>query len=346
MVHVEQAAAYLCRAAATDKEKRGRLTVISHGKEVKVFAGNSNKPLAQAICDRLSKKLGECGVSAFADGEVSLSLGEPVRGADAFIVQSTCKPVNDHLMELLVMIDAMRRASAGRITAVIPYFGYARQDRKAKSRDPISAKLVANLITAAGADRVLTMDLHAAQIQGFFDIPVDNLFGAPLLAGYYLNKLGRGNEEFTVVSPDVGSVARARTFAQKLDMPLAIVDKRRQRANSSEVMNIIGDVSGKNVILLDDMVDTAGSLCHAAEALVTVGHARDIYACASHGVLSGPAIQRITESPLKELVLLDTVPYPSDKPLCPKIKYLSVAPIFAEAIERIYEEVSISSLFD
>ena len=244
-------------------------------------------------------------------------------------------------MELLVMIDAMRRASAGRITAVIPYFGYARQDRKAKSRDPISAKLVANLITEAGADRVLTMDLHAAQIQGFFDIPVDNLFGAPILGNHYLKQFGRGNEDFMVVSPDVGSA-----FAQKLDMPLAIVDKRRQKANSSGVMNIIGDVRGKNVILLDDMVDTAGSLCHAADALVEIGGAKEIYACASHGVLSGPALERIEKSPLKELILLDTIPYPADKPRCDKIRYLSVAPIFAEAIERIYEEVSISSLFD
>lgn len=322
------------------------MKLISHGKEVKVFAGNSNMPLAKAICEKLSKKLGDCTVSAFADGEVSLTLGEPVRGSDVFIVQPTCKPVNDNLMELLVMIDAMRRASAGRITAVIPYFGYARQDRKAKSRDPISAKLVANLITEAGADRVLTMDLHAAQIQGFFDIPVDNLFGAPILANYYLDCFGKGNDAFTVVSPDVGSVARARTFAQKLDLGLAIVDKRRQKANSSEVMNIIGDVAGKNVILLDDMVDTAGSLCHAAEALVEVGGAKEIYACASHGVLSGPAVDRINASPIKELVLLDTIPYPKDKPECSKIKYLSVAPIFAEAIERIYEEVSISSLFD
>ena len=322
------------------------MNLISHGKEVKVFAGNSNPALAKAICQKLSKKLGDCRVSAFADGEVSLSLGEPVRGSDVFIVQSTCKPVNDNLMELLVMVDAMRRASAGRITAVIPYFGYARQDRKAKSRDPISAKLVANLITEAGADRVLTMDLHAAQIQGFFDIPVDNLFGAPILANYYLDRLGKGNEEFVVVSPDVGSVARARTFAQKLELGLAIVDKRRPKPNSSEVMNIIGDVENKHVILLDDMVDTAGSLCHAADALVKIGGAKDIYACASHGVLSGPALDRINASPIDELVLLDTVPARPDSASCPKIKYLSVAPIFAEAIERIYEEVSISSLFD
>lgn len=323
--------------------------MISHGKEVKVFAGNANPELARAICDRLSKKLGDCRVSAFADGEVSLSLMEPVRGSDVFIVQSTCKPVNDNLMELLVMIDSMRRASAGRITAVLPYFGYARQDRKAKSRDPISAKLVANLITEAGADRVLTMDLHANQIQGFFDIPVDNLFGAPLLAEYYikmLSRMKRSDDDFIVVSPDVGSVARARNFSQKLDMDLAIVDKRRQKANVSEVMNIIGDVRGKNVILLDDMVDTGGSLCHAAAALVEIGGAKDIYACATHGVLSDPALERIEASVIKELVLLDTIPYPRGRAACGKIKYLSVAPIFAEAIERIYEEVSISSLFD
>ena len=320
--------------------------MISHGKEVKVFSGNSNPALARAICERLGKKLGDCTASAFADGEVSLSLGEPVRGADVFLVQSTCKPVNDNLMELLVMIDAMHRASAGRITAVIPYFGYARQDRKAKSRDPISAKLVANLITEAGADRVLTMDLHAGQIQGFFDIPVDNLFGAPLLAAYYIQKFGKGNDDFMVVSPDVGSVARARSFSQKLDMNLAIVDKRRQKANSSEVMNIIGDVRGKHVILLDDMVDTAGSLCHAAEALAQLGGAKEIYACATHGVLSGQALERIEASPIRELVLLDTVPAPKDKAIPQKIKYLTVAGLFAEAIERIYEEVSISSLFD
>ena len=314
-----------------------------------MFAGNSNLPLAQAICDRLSKKLGDCKVSAFADGEVSLELREPVRGADAFIVQSTCKPVNDSLMELLVMIDAMKRASAGRITAVIPYFGYARQDRKAKSRDPISAKLVANMLTAAGADRILTMDLHAAQIQGFFDIPLDHLLGNVTFVEYFMNKFPESeynHEDFVVVSPDVGSVGRARNFAAKVHMGLAIVDKRRQKANSSEVMNIIGDVRGKNVILLDDMVDTAGSLCHAADALVEIGGAKDIYACASHGVLSGPALDRIEKSPIKELILLDTIPYPKDKPQCGKIRYISVAPIFAEAIERIYEEVSISSLFD
>ena len=234
-----------------------------------------------------------------------------------FIVQSTCKPVNDNLMELLVMTDAMRRASAGRITAVIPYFGYARQDRKAKSRDPISAKLVANLITAAGADRVLTMDLHANQIQGFFDIPVDNLRGAPLFAKYYLEQFGKDNPDVMVVSPDVGSVARARQFAMKL---------------------------GTN--LVDDMVDTAGSLCGAAKALMEIGGAKEIYACATHGVLSKPAIERIEASPIKELKLCDTVPYPPDQPRIDKITYVSVAPLFAEAIERVYEEVSISPLFE
>lgn len=317
-----------------------------HGKDIKIFTANSNPKVAAEIAACLGLPVGKSEVKTFSDGEIAVSIQESVRGSDVFVVQSTCTPVNNNLMELLIMIDAFKRASAGRITAVIPYFGYARQDRKAKARDPISAKLVADLITAAGADRVLTMDLHAAQIQGFFDIPVDNLFGAPILGNYYLKQFGRGNEDFMVVSPDVGSVARARAFAQKLDMPLAIVDKRRQKANSSEVMNIIGDVRGKNVILLDDMVDTAGSLCHAADALVDIGGAKEIYACASHGVLSGPALERIEKSPIKELILLDTIPYPKDKPQCGKIRYLSVAPIFAEAIERIYEEVSISSLFD
>ena len=320
--------------------------MISHGKEIKVFSGNSNPELAKAICAHLFKELGECSCSHFADGECSISVHEPVRGADVFIVQSTCKPVNDNLMELLVMIDAMRRASAGRITAVIPYFGYARQDRKAKSRDPISAKLVANLITAAGADRVLTMDLHAAQIQGFFDIPVDNLFGAPLFAKHYLDTYGKGNEDIMVVSPDVGSTARARNFSLKLGCNMAIVDKRRERANQSEVMNIIGNVEGKTCILLDDMVDTAGSLCGAAKAIVEIGGAKEVYACASHGVLSGPAIDRINDSVIKELLLLDTIPYPADRQPSDKIRYMSVAPVFAEAIQRVYEEMSISNLFE
>ena len=318
--------------------------MISHGKDIKVFCGNANQPLAAEICQMMGTKLGESEVKSFADGEVSVSLYETVRGSDVFVVQSTCKPVNDNLMELLVMIDALRRASAGRITAVIPYFGYARQDRKAKARDPISAKLVANMITAAGADRVLTMDLHASQIQGFFDIPVDNLLGNPIFVDYYAKKFGDKCEDMIVVSPDVGSVARARAFAQKLHMQMAIVDKRRQKANSSEVMNIIGEVEGKHVILLDDMVDTGGSLCHAAKALVEIGHAKDVTACASHGVLSGPAIQRITDSVLDEVVFLNTIP-PRHGQHCDKIKYISVAHLFAEAISHIYMETSVSPLF-
>ena len=320
--------------------------MISHGKEIKVFAGNSNPVLAENICSELYKSLGNASVSQFADGECSITVFEPVRGKDVFIVQSTCKSVNDNLMELLIMIDAMRRASAGRITAVIPYFGYARQDRKAKSRDPISAKLVANLITAAGADRVLTMDLHAAQIQGFFDIPVDNLMGSNMFVKHFIKLFGKANDDVMIVSPDVGSTARARAFAMKLGVNMAIVDKRREKANQCEVMNIIGNVEGKTCILLDDIVDTAGSLCGAARAIKELGGASQVFACATHGVLSGPAIQRIEESCIEELLLLDTIPYPCDKPECAKIKYLSTAPVFAEAIRRIYEEVSISNLFD
>ena len=320
--------------------------MLTYGREMKIFTGNSNVALSKSICQSLGKELGKSECKRFADGECSVSVYEPVRGSDVFLIQSTCKPVNDNLMELLVMIDAMRRASAGRITSVIPYFGYARQDRKAKSRDPISAKLVANMITAAGADRVLTMDLHANQIQGFFDIPVDNLMGAHLFANYFVSRFGKGNEDVMVVSPDVGSVARVRAFAHKIDMQMAIVDKRREKANVSEVMNIIGNVEGKTVILLDDMVDTAGSLCGAAKALMEIGKAKEIFACASHGVLSGPAIERIENSCIKELILLDTIPYPEGAPKCDKIKYLPVGPMFAEAMEHIHEETSIASLFE
>ncbi len=318
--------------------------MISHGKDIKIFSGNANPGLARDICRLIGIQLGNSEVGHFADGEVSASIYESVRGSDVFLVQSTSRPVNDNLMELLVMIDAMKRASAGRITAVIPYFGYARQDRKAKARDPISAKLVANMITAAGADRVLTMDLHAAQIQGFFDIPVDNLYGNPVFVDYYAKKFGEKCEDMVVVSPDVGSVARARAFAQKLHMNLAIVDKRRQKANQCEVMNVIGDVSGKDCILFDDMVDTAGSLCNAAKAIVEVGGAHNVYACASHGVLSGPAIDRVNSSVITELAFLDTIS-PIDAALSDKIKYLTVAPMFAEAIERIYQEISVSKLW-
>ena len=319
--------------------------MISHGKNVKVFCANANRPFAEGVCRKLWLPLGDCTVTTFADGEVSLTINESVRGSDVFLVQSTCKPVNNNLMELLIMIDACRRASAGRITAVIPYFGYARQDRKAKGRDPISAKLVANMIEAAGADRVLTMDLHAAQIQGFFDIPVDNLLGNPVFVDYYAKKFGEKCEDMVVVSPDVGSVARARTFAQKLHMSLAIVDKRRQKANQCEVMNVIGDVAGKDCILFDDMIDTAGSICNAAKAIVEVGGANSVYACASHGVLSGPALERLSASVIKEVALLNTIPETMGEG-CDKIKYLSVAPMFAEAIERIYQEISIAKLFN
>ena len=316
---------------------------MAHGRDIKIISGNSNIPFADSVCRNIGLRLGDASVKTFSDGEISVSLYETVRGSDVFIVQSTCTPVNDHIMEMLIMADACKRASASRITLVIPYFGYARQDRKAKSRDPISAKLLANLITSAGADRVLTMDLHAAQIQGFFDIPVDNLLGGPLFADYYLRKFA-GADDVMVVSPDIGSVARAREFALKMRMGLAIVDKRRERANQSEVMNIIGSVEGKRIILYDDMVDTAGSLCQAAKALVDHGGAKEIYACASHGLLSGKAIERIEHSNIKELIFTDTIRYRGEKQ-CDKINYLTAAPLFAEAIERIFAEVSISTLF-
>lgn len=316
--------------------------MISHGKDVKVLCANANRPFAEGVCKVLNRPLGNCTVTTFADGEVSVSINETVRGYDVFLIQSTCKPVNNNLMELLVMIDACKRASAGRITAVMPYFGYARQDRKAKGRDPISAKLVANMLEAAGADRVLTMDLHAAQIQGFFDIPVDNMHGTSVFINYYLHKFVE-HEDMVVVSPDVGSVARSRNFADKMNMGLAIVDKRREKANMCEVMNVIGDVAGKRCILFDDMVDTAGSLCNAAKAIHDQG-ATEVYACATHGVLSGPAIERIQNSVIDELVLLNTIPAP-EAAKGTKIKYLDVAPMFAEAIQHIYDEISLSPMF-
>ena len=321
--------------------------MIAYGDNIQVFCGNSNPEFAKTICKELGIEIGNGEVKTFADGEVSVSLHETVRGADVFLIQSTCKPVNDHLMELLVMIDACRRSSAGRITAVIPYFGYARQDRKAKSRDPISAKLVANMLTAAGADRILTMDLHAAQIQGFFDIPLDHLLGNPSFVKYYTEKFPEDqydHNDFVVVSPDVGSVARARAFAAKMHMGLAIVDKRRQKANVCEVMNVIGDVKGKTCIMYDDMVDTAGSLCNAARALVEVGGAKAVYACATHGVLSGPAYERIEESPITEMVFLNTIPQVGNTP-SGKLKFLDVAPIFARAISHIHGATSIADLF-
>lgn len=312
-----------------------------NGHDIKIFAGNASKELAVAICEQLGVKLGNADVGTFSDGEIAVNIGETVRGADVFVVQSTCAPVNDNLMELLIMIDALKRASAGRITAVIPYYGYARQDRKAKARDPITAKLVADIITAAGADRVLSMDLHAAQIQGYFNIPVDHLLGVPILAGYFktLNL-----QDVVVVSPDLGSVTRARSFANVLDASIAIIDKRRPKANVSEVMNIIGDIEGKTVILVDDMIDTAGTITQGAKALKDFG-AKEVYACCTHPVLSGPAMERIRDSVIKELVVLDSIPLSSEKKQG-NIKVLSVAGLFAEAIKRIYENTSVSKLFD
>ncbi len=321
--------------------------MIAYGENIQIISGNSNPQFAETICKELGLTMGKAVVKHFADGEASVSLEETVRGSDVFLVQSTCKPVNDNLMELLVMIDACRRASAGRITAVIPYFGYARQDRKAKSRDPISAKLVANMLTAAGANRILTMDLHAAQIQGFFDIPLDHLQGSVTFVDYYLSKFPENqfdHDNFVVVSPDVGSVGRARNFAAKVHMGLAIVDKRRPKANVSEVMNIIGEVKDKTCILYDDMVDTAGSLCNAAKALVEIGGAKEVYACATHGVLSGPAYERLEESPIKEMVFLNTIPQVCNTP-SGKIKFLDVAPVFARAINHIHGATSIADLF-
>ncbi len=318
--------------------------MIPHGNNIKIFAGNSNPKLASDICTMVGVPLGSADIKRFSDGEISVSINESVRGADVFVIQSTSAPVNDNLMEMLIMFDALRRASAGRITAVIPYFGYGRQDRKAKARDPISAKLVADLITTAGADRVLTMDLHASQIQGFFNIPVDHMLGSSVLISYFAKKFGIGNPDVVMVSPDLGSVTRARKFSEKLELPVAIVDKRRPRANVSEVMNIIGNVEGKTVILGDDMIDTAGTLCNAAAALVERGGAKEVYACATHGVLSGPAIQRLNDSVIKEVVLLDTIPLSEEKQ-SDKFKVLSAAEVFAEAIKRIYAEASVSTLF-
>ncbi|HHU18411.1 MAG TPA: ribose-phosphate diphosphokinase [Clostridiales bacterium] len=309
--------------------------------DFKIFTGNSNHELAEEIASIMGKPLGKATVSKFRDGEISVSLWETVRGVDVYIVQSTCNPVNDSLMELLIMIDAMKRASAGRINAVIPYYGYARQDRKAKARDPITAKLVADLLSRAGADRIVTMDLHAPQIQGYFDIPVDHFLGIPILVKYFREMR---LDDLVIVSPDHGSVTRARNMAHPLDAPIAIVDKRRPKANVSEIMNVIGDIEDKNVILVDDMIDTAGTITNAANALKSMG-AKEVYACATHPVLSSPAIERIQESEIKEMVLLNTIPVPEEKRI-DKIKLLSVAPLFAEAMIRIFTNDSISRLFD
>ena len=316
--------------------------MITHGNSIELLAGNSNKPLAEAIAKELGLSLSDAEVGKFSDGEISITLPKTVRGKDVFIIQSTSAPVNDNLMELLIMIDACKRASAGRITAVVPYFGYARQDRKARPRDPITAKLVADILTTAGANRVLTMDLHAAQIQGFFEIPVDHLYGAPLLAKYYKNRM---DEDWVVVSPDVGSVGRARNFAARVNAPIAIVDKRRPKANAIEVMNLIGDVAGKSCLLVDDMIDTAGTIVKGAEALVKNG-AKEVYACCTHGVFSGPAMERITDSPIKELAVLDTIDMPESVKNNPKIKILSVAKLIARAITTVYSDSSLSAIYE
>jgi ribose-phosphate pyrophosphokinase len=311
--------------------------------KMKILAGNSNPQIAEAIAAYLGEPLTRCHVRRFADLEIFVEILENVRGRDAFIVQSTSYPTNDNLMELLIMIDALRRASAQRITAVIPYFGYARQDRKAGPRSPISAKLVSNLITRAGADRVLTVDLHAGQIQGFFDIPTDNLFAAPAMVRDIKDRGIARN--VMVVSPDVGGVVRARAFAKRLDAPLAIVDKRRERAGESEVMNIIGDVKGRNCVLLDDIVDSGGTLCNAADALLAAG-AESVSAYITHGVLSGGAVARVSASSLEQLVLTDTIAPTDAVRLAKNIRVITIAPLIGEAIARIYKEESVSSLFD
>ena len=305
---------------------------------LKLFAGNSNPELAQEISSILSVPLGKAQASKFSDGEINVTVSETVRGSDCYIIQSTCDPVNDNLMELLIMIDAMKRASAGRINAVIPFFGYARQDRKAKARDPISAKLVANLLESAGADRVITTDLHAMQIQGFFDIPVDHLLGRPILAEYYTKKK---SDDIVIVSPDHGGVVRARYMAETLECPIAIVDKRRPAPNQSEVMNVIGDVKDKNCIILDDMIDTAGSITNAANAIKNLG-AKNVYVAVTHGVLSGSAIERLGNSVIEEVMILNTIPLADEKKISTKIKTLSVASIFAEAIRRIHNNEPLS----
>lgn len=309
--------------------------------KLKVFTGNAHPKLAEEITRYLEVPLGAAKVTRFSDGETRIAIDESVRGADVYIVQPTCFPVNDNLMELLIMVDGMRRASASRITAVVPYYGYARQERKTKARDPVSAKLVANLLVSAGIRRMVAMDLHAGAIQGFFDIPVDHLTGVPILAEYY--KQRTGGEEVMVVSPDLGGVTRARGLAERLGAEIAIIDKRRPAPNIAKIMNVIGDVRNKTVIITDDIIDTAGTITLGAETLMKHG-ARRVLCCCTHPVLSGPAIARLEESPIEELVLLNTIPLPKEKSI-PKIKVLSVAPLLGEVIIRIHEDLSVSKLF-
>ena len=308
---------------------------------LKIFSGNSNIALAREICDHLHIPLGKAVVKKFSDGEISVDIGENVRGMDVFIVQSTCTPTNEYLMEMLIMLDALKRASSARITAVIPYYGYARQDRKVSPRVPITAKLVADLITVAGANRVLTMELHAGQIQGFFNIPVDNLYSAPVLYKHMKEKF---TDDLVIVSPDTGGVERARAFAKRLDAGLAIIDKRRPKPNVSEIMNVIGEVKDKKAIIFDDMIDTGGTVIQAAEAIKNNG-AKEVYACCTHPVLSGNAIERINKSVIKEVIVTNTIPLNEEKKKCKKIKVLSVAGLLSEAIRRIYYNESVSALF-
>ncbi|MBI5343797.1 MAG: ribose-phosphate pyrophosphokinase [Deltaproteobacteria bacterium] len=308
--------------------------------KIKIFAGNSNKPLALEICSQLGVPLGRSEVKSFSDGEVYVDIQESVRGVEVYVVQSTCMPCNDNLMELLIMLDAFKRASASSVTAVIPYYGYARQDRKVAPRTPISAKLVADIITVAGANRVVCVDLHAGQIQGFFNIPVDHIYATPVILKYIKDNL---HDDIVMVSPDAGGVERARAFAKRLGTALAIIDKRRAAPNVSEVMHIIGEVEGKTAVILDDMIDTAGTLTQAAGALVKHG-AKEVYACCTHAVLSGPAMERLLGSPIKELVVTNTIP-PREGAASRKIKVLSVGPLLGEAIKRIHQGGSVSSLF-
>jgi ribose-phosphate pyrophosphokinase len=309
---------------------------------IKLFTGNAHKGLAKEIAADLDMPVGDATVSKFSDGEITVHINENVRGADVFVLQPTCMPVNHNIMELLLMVDALKRASAHRITAVIPYYGYARQDRKVQPRVPISAKLVADLITAAGTNRVLTMDLHAAQIQGFFDIPVDNLYASPVLFDYVHNKYN--SQDLVIVSPDAGGVERARSFAKKLQCSIAIIDKRREVANISQIMNVIGEVKGKDAIILDDMVDTGGTTIQAASALKEKG-AKNVIAACTHAVLSGKAVEKVNNSVLEELIVTNTIPLDSKKEKCKKLTVLSIATLIGEAIKRIHEESSISSLF-
>lgn len=312
--------------------------------KIRIFSGNSNPALAEKICESLKVPLGKAKVKTFSDGEIMVEIGENVRGRDIYVVQSTCCPTNNNLMELLIMMDALKRASAATITVVMPYYGYARQDRKAAPRTPITSKLVADLITTAGADRVVTVDLHAGQIQGFFNIPVDNLYAAPVIIDHLKSRFPNGTDEVVMVSPDAGGTERARAFAKRLGCTLAVIDKRRTGPNVAEVMHLIGDVKGKTAIILDDMIDTAGTLTQAANALKAHG-AETIYACATHGVLSGPAIERINNSVIERIVITDSVPLGEKAEQTQKIKVLSVANLLAEAIRRIHEDESVSSLF-